>query len=384
MTYQVSQLKEDLSRKLHGTSLRKLSDVNGLINEAARTVLSEIDFKETRRTYQMTNPIYNDIYDYVLPTDLKDDKIIDIYQFLGNSIANRNVRIGSADFDMNKKTGTFNIKYESGQRWLRLAKSVSGEGNTISEMDEVGDWVDSHGASDVTLDTIKYISGSSISFIATSSDNTVGIVNYNLPSVDLSGSMGDGSFFLYLFIPSVSNDVSSIRLLLGSSLFNYWIMNASSANGGISFKEGWNLVKLDWVLSDKYGNPDASNVSYAEILVNRSEGTDEAEPFRIDSFVYRTGSDYLVDYYSSFLFGEYSTGEWKELAESDDDVINLGITSYNILLAKCEELAAQELQGEDSAFDSSVAEKKYIQARDKYKRENKSEYKKKRLTYYNV
>lgn len=131
--YLVSDLKNDVSRKLHGTSLNKVEGVYDLVNESARQLLADIDPKKTIRIEQLSDPVLTyGIYRFEVPTDLKGDKIIDIRPLaLRNSDDNWS-KNSMERFNRFKSTGTFNVEYNSGGRYLCLPEeTVNNLGTTI-------------------------------------------------------------------------------------------------------------------------------------------------------------------------------------------------------------------------------------------------------------
>src|SRR5690348_1761998 len=79
MSYSILNLKQDLTGIIHGTSLNQIQNLNGVINRAARQVLMDVDPQETKRWTQFVTPIYDQVFDYAVPTDLKGNAIIDIF-----------------------------------------------------------------------------------------------------------------------------------------------------------------------------------------------------------------------------------------------------------------------------------------------------------------
>lgn len=73
-SYTVTQLKSDLTSALHGTTLNKVQNVNGMIQRASADLLLEVDPMETKRIVPLFTPIFNKVYDYALPSDLKGNK----------------------------------------------------------------------------------------------------------------------------------------------------------------------------------------------------------------------------------------------------------------------------------------------------------------------
>ena len=78
MSYSITQANADLAAMLHGTNLNKIQGLNNLHNRTARQLLADIDPMETIRKTLTTTPLYNAVWDYACPSDLKGNRIIDI------------------------------------------------------------------------------------------------------------------------------------------------------------------------------------------------------------------------------------------------------------------------------------------------------------------
>lgn len=134
MSYLVSDLKNDVSRKLHGTSLNKVEGVYDLIYEAGRQLLADIDPKSTIRIQEISSPVLSyGVYRFTAPTDLKGDKIIDIRpNSLRNSDDNWSKR-GMERFARKRTIGTFNVEYNSGNKYICLPENtVDKLGSTLN------------------------------------------------------------------------------------------------------------------------------------------------------------------------------------------------------------------------------------------------------------
>ena len=224
MSYLISALKADVSRKLHGTSLNKVEGVYDLIYEAGRQLLSDIDPKSTIRIKEISSPVLSySVYRFTAPEDLKGDKIIDIRPN-STRLSDDNWSKRQMEYFARKRSaGTFNVEYDSGSKTVCLPE--------------------------VTVDT------------------------------------------------------------LGSTL---------------------NLV-----------------------------------------------------YYSSYLY-RTSGDVWKEKPDDDEDIINLEVDSYNLLLNKTVELAASQIAGKDSSFDYTIYGQKYENGLKRYSADNPSENIKQQMQYYKV
>jgi len=98
MSTTISDFKTRLAQKIHGQSINKVQDINGLISEAAGNLLLQIDPMETKRVTQVTNGLYDQVYSILAPTDVKKDRIIDIRPQINQNPANNFHQIYGADF----------------------------------------------------------------------------------------------------------------------------------------------------------------------------------------------------------------------------------------------------------------------------------------------
>jgi hypothetical protein len=77
MSYSITTLLTDISGVIHGTTVNKVPNIYGTINRAARDILLDVDPKPTQRIVQLSQ-VFNSVYDYASPVDLKGDRLIDI------------------------------------------------------------------------------------------------------------------------------------------------------------------------------------------------------------------------------------------------------------------------------------------------------------------
>jgi len=380
MSYTIATLKDDMSRKLHGSTLNKLKDPNGLINEAIRQVLQDIDPAETKRTQQVTNAIYDQVFSYQLPTDLKANKIIDIYPQVNRDQSDSARQTYTQFFEKTKLQDSFYIRNDSGVKSLRYSKSVIA-GQLLSAMNDTDGWSTGNDAENLTKDTLNYISsGASLKFDIDGSTTDGFLEKSDLDALDLSDREEEGAYFLWVFFPDVSI-ITSINLRWGNDSSNFWDRTVTTPQDGTALQTGWNLLRFDWNGANSTGTPDSSDIDYTRITVNYN-GTGDTN-LRADSLIYRFGSIFNIDYYSKFLL-RTSAGVFHETVTDDNDMINLDTDSYNVLLYKVSELMAQEVQGEDSSFDVQIDTRRYQQARKQYSMLNKSEILKPQQSYYRV
>lgn len=376
--YTIAKLKNDLQGILRGTSTDKITNINEVFNRAARECVADNDFAETRRTEQLTNPIYDEVYDYSLPADVKGNKIVDVIKQVnrGEKIS----LIGAESFDFNKPNSTCYIKWNKGTKFLRINAEADKSAilHSCNSLTDNGTWAATADATNLTVDTLNYISGSSALNLDLSGASTSGYIeNSTLTAVDLSDYEDVGSLFLWLYIPDTSL-FTSVDLAWGSDSSNYWNVTATTPNFG-SVLTGWNLFRFDWNGATETGSPDSSAVDYLKVTINYT-GTAETD-IRIDSIMAKLGSIYSLDYYSKYLFAN-SSGSWIEETEDDTDYLNLDTDSYNVYLNKVAELCFAQLSNKQD--EALYYKQEYLNSSIKYRRMYKSEAKKPKETYYDL
>lgn len=383
MAYTVADLKVDLESMFHGTTINKITAPNSLIERASSDVLLEIDPQETIRIQQITNAIYNKVYDYVVPTDLKGSRIIDIRPQVNRTVADSFTNIYQKEFDQYKASqdGTFAVQWNQGIKTVRINQATQ-NGPTLNECDSItanGTWAVGGDATNLTTDTINYVSGSgSLNFDVTGVGTTAYLENATMTAIDLTNFDEQGSLFAWVYMPVVITDAT---LRWGNDSSNYWSRTVTSAQNG-SFQIGWNLIRFDWNGATETGTVSPASIDYLRMTITYDGNADT--DYRLDSIVCRQGSIYEIVYYSKYIFRDSTTGLFQERILSDDDEINLDTESRNLLLYKTAELAAQQIQGEDSGFDYSFFTKKYDTAKQMYIGQNKSQTQKPRSMYYRM
>lgn len=383
MAYTISQLKTDLIGALHGTALNKITGVDDLIDRAARKLLSDVDLQETKRQTQLTNAIYSDVFDYTLPSDLKDDKIIDIFPQVNRKLDDNLAQVYAKNFDLRKVNNTFDIKHDSGTKSIRISKKVLA-GVTLHGMDDItdnGTWAVSGDATNLTQDTLQFVSGSgSLNFDLDGSTTSGFIQNSTMSSVDLTDDEDISTLFAWVYFPDAST-ITSVDLRWGSDTTNYWNVTSTTQHDSNAFETGWNLIAFNWNGATETNSPDSSGIDMLRVTVNY-DGVADTD-FRVDNIVSRRGSIFNIKYYSKFLFRS-SAGTFQETVSNDSDIVNLDTTGQNLLLDKLTELAARQIQGKNSTFDYQTYLADYKEGIAKYKRTNKSEAIKTRATYYDI
>lgn len=382
MSITISDIKSRIASKIHGHNIDNVSDFFGLCLEAAGNVLNATDPKETRRVAQITNALYDQVYDYIAPTDLKDEAICDIRVQGERTFDNNFSQFGNEEFDIRKTNQSIAVRVNSGVKTLRISKSLEA-GLVLDTADSVtanGTWAAGGNATTLSADTFNKVSGSaSLKFNISASGSTAYLENSTLTAVDLSSVKDAGAVFVWAYIPSSA--VTSVNLRWGSSSADYYSVTVTSTQDNTAFIVGWNLLRFDWVGLTPTGTPVDTAIDYARVTF-AYDGT-AVTSCRIDNIIAKQGFIYEIDYYSSYLF-RTTGGTWIEKPTLDIDIVNLGTTSVNLFIYELGELIAQELSGEDSSFDVQYWTNKKKEEWQKYTGSNKSDRMKRQSTYYRM
>ena len=163
------------------------------------------------------------------------------------------------EFDIYKSTqdATFNIKWQTGTKSLRVSKSLTPAKKVIGNLDsttESGTWSATGDASNLTIDTLNKLFGAgSFNFDLAASGSLGHIQNTTLTALDLTDYDELGSFFLLVYIPD-SSIITNFILRWGNDITaNYWQATITTPHTGTAFASGWNLLRFDWAGATETG-----------------------------------------------------------------------------------------------------------------------------------
>ena len=381
MSITISDVQTRVASKLHGTSVNKVRDFYGLCLEAAGNVLLSIDPKETIRVSQISPALYDSVYDYIVPDDLKGDRILDIAPQVKRAVGDRSTPTTEEEFDLRKSSGSFAIAHNSGVKTIRISKSLTA-GILLNDCNTTtsnGTWAATASAQNISTDTLNFVSGSgSVRFDLAGGGTSGYIENSTLTSVDLSTLTAIGALFMWVYIPSTS--ITAVALRWGSSSANYYSVSATTTHFNTSFVVGWNLLRFDYSSATETGTVDDAAVDYLRVTFTYSSVT-TISAVRVDNIIGYLGSIYNMVYYSKYLF-KTSAGTWIEKPTALTDIVNLDTESYNVFIYELAYLVVQELAGENNKFDLEFWKGEKKAAWDQYKSANKSQAKKRRTVYW--
>lgn len=376
MAYTILDVKSDLSGMLKGTTTDKIPGILNILKRAGRQLLLDIDPEETRRVQEITNALFDSVYDYSAPSDLKGNKVIDIRPYVNRKFKFQQKNAESFDFD--KESNTFLVKYANGIKSVRISVPLTSPKliDNFSSITSGGTWAVGDDATNLTLDSLNAVTGSSSLNFDLDGATTTGYIEKTFnTAIDLSADDEISSLFLYVYFPA-SSAITNVILRWGNSNSVYWSSTVTAANDG-AFHNGWNLLRFDWNGATETGSVDPAAIDYVRITVTY-DGTAETD-IRVDNLVSNIGQLHEMEYYSKFMYTS-TAGVWQEDPAEDTDIVKLDTDSYNIYLNKCAEFACQTVQKLNR--DVGYFKKEYDDGVTAYQSDRKSEAKKSQEVYY--
>ncbi len=383
--YTRSQLKSRVNAGIHGR-IGVLIDEDDFINDVAREVLFDLDLASTKRTYALAPKLFNGIYNYSAPTDIKEQAIVDIPAQVKTDNSEWYLTT-PAEFYRTRETanGVIAIDRDSGEVSLLLAKNLDDENRVISELDSLtsggGTWGAFGEATNLEADNDDFVKGSgAIKFdISAVVGTTAGIKNDSLDDFDIDDFLdGNGSAFAWAGL-SNADDITNFILRLGDNPSNYYYKTITAAADGTAFKEGYQLLRFDLTSLSQTGSPTTTGLNHAALYMTKGTGKVSQTDFHFDWLVLKRGAIHEIKYYSKFPWVS-SAGAWKENSTDDADLITGDATEYNLFILKGKQMAAEEANEFEIA---STYERQYDGKKLHYIRNNPSERKIETTGYYN-
>ncbi len=384
--YSIQNLKNDLSAILHGTTLNQIQNINGLIDRAARQLILEVDPQETKRTLEFVGPVFNSVYDYPISSDVKGNKIIDIFPQVQRIPQDIWTQQYNQAFDVSKQNifsqlNMFTMNFNTGLKTLRINAPWLNPPIILNEVEGIalnGTWATGGTASNLSVNNTNFAQGSgSLQFDATA--GAAYLENTTSTAVNLSAVVNQSYLFVWVYVPDASK-LTDVKLRWGSSSANYYEGTATTTQQGTVFQNGWNLCQFPWASSTTVGTPNSSSISYLRVTLDVTGNETACLVNGINSIL---GSILSYEYYSKYLFRDATTGAFQENVTDDSNLVNLDTDSFNLLTNLCAVFSAQQMQGVDATFaDLPFFEQQYEKSLQRYKNMYKSEVQKPQSAYY--
>lgn len=340
--YSVAELAQDISSKLGNGSVNEVADFYGRIDEGRRKMLKRIEPPELVRNAYLEEAIYDQVNKYAIPEDLQYTSVINLRKLSGYRNVDRMSRplqqVFRRRFDQ-KRLGSknvFSINYTNGVKTMSLLRPVglpecqSKVINPADSLTQGGTWNVGGNVVNLTLDRLKHISGHGALKFDFNASSTSGSLECILTdAVDIYDYFPTGAAFTWLDISSFRIMIT-VKLILESAAGQTYEMTVNAPHDNNVWQNEWNLLKyqLDSMAAINTPNPRA-------ITKIRFEFTTTGEVMNgchLDNILVRKGQVYDVDYQSSYIIKDATTGAWKKRATSPNDIVIAEEDTYQILM----------------------------------------------------
>lgn len=395
--YTRSELKQRVNAGIHG-KVGMLIDINETLNESVRECFGPgfkdpatgrqypLDFRSARRKATLTPNLYNEIFDYVCPSDLSGLKIIDV-----PAQAKRQdgefFLVPTTEFAIKKQKGMVAIKNYNGTTVLQINSDVNSKTLVAAELDGLTSgspsgtsWTAFGDAETLAADTDDYVKGNgSLKFnIDASGGTTAGIENAGVGALDMTDYFGGtSSFFAWAKIASTTN-LTNYKLRFGTDSSNYYEKTITTQHDGTAFVNGWNLLRFDVASYSTTGTPTNSSIGYFALYMTKDAAKVSETDYKFDWLVLKRGVVHEVEYYTKYGW-QSSAGAYKNNSTDELDVLVADDDEYQIILHKAISKAAAEAKEYEI---SGIHDSKFIDMAKAYAMSNPSEAKIMTSNYY--
>lgn len=351
-TINQTELYAIINSASHG-KFSQVQDRQVIVNRAVRSVLADMDLRSTKRKSTLSPNLFSDVYDYTAPSDIKGEKIIDLRKQVNRPKFEKWSLVDEAEFDRTKNQYKVAIRDENFSKLLRVSGGSS-KSKTLHDCESLtanGTWAAAGDASNLTLDNDNYISGGGALNFDMAAGGATGYVELTgANQVDLSDYDEKGSIFVWVYVPDYSDaegdTVTNFILRWGNDSSNYWSRTVTTNNEGVTFYDGWNLLRFDWNGATETGTVTPSTIDYLRLTVTKSTSLAADTDWRVDSFIARIGDIYDMVYYTKYGW-QNSSGTYIEESSASTDLLLGDTDEIEGIVHKASELSAQELKDWD-------------------------------------
>lgn len=357
-TYTYSQLKSDVNARIKG-KIGILVDARSTLNQGVRQTFSDLDLLTARRKAPLTPNLFSGIFEYAAPTDLKGYGVITIQNQTFEKARYWNL-VPYEQFLRRQDLNTIAISDYDGLRKVFLNTLVDDHKVTIGSFDSITGWTAVGDAENIDRDTTDFITrNASLSFdISSAGGTTAGVENSSVTNIDLTEYLkGNGTVTVWVKIASITG-LTNYKMRLGSSSGNYYEKTTTTQADGTAFVVGWNLLKFDMTSLTTVGTPVDTTCVYAALYMTKDGSKISETGYKFDDMVLHNGEISNIFYYSGYGW-QTSGGTYIKNSTLDSDILNAGEEEYELILCRCTELAADEVD-EDKVSEKNAANYKTL------------------------
>lgn len=352
-----------------------ISNIQAIANRAVKDVVAEIDLRSTKRSAAISPQIYQEVFNYGAPADIKEEGIIDVQPQINRSSDSELELVSVEEFDRTKDSVNNLVAISDADfiKILKLSMPVNSNELVVNECDSLtgdGTFAASGSASNITLDQNNYVNGSaSINFDVAANFTSAIISVTGMDAADLTDYEGH-ELFVWLYVPAIDG-LTSVKLRWGNDASNYYEATATTNNEGLSWYVGWNLVRFSWPASAT-GTVDLTAVDYLRLELIGDGSCSASTDWRLDFVVARVGVIYNVLYYSKYGW-QTSAGVYIIDSTAAGDKLNADAEEFDLFVLKGKQILFEDqFLYADADYFKTRYEEKRLKYLEKYPSERKT------------
>lgn len=353
-TYTRSQLKSDINAGLNG-KIGMIANINDFLNRVVREAKNAVVIRSSKRTQQLTPDLVRGVFEYAAPTDLQDNRIIDIPAQAKRQDGSFGL-VPVEQFATNPQSGDIAIDSYNGVRTILINSQVATPTMMVDATSDVTNWTAFGDGTSIVLDGDDYILGNnSISFaISSAGGTTAGIQNEAITEFDISDYLGGtSSLYVWVKINSTTN-LTNFILRLGTDSSNYYSKTVTLKADGNAFERGWNLLRFPLTSLTETGSVTDTSINYAAIYMTKTAGKISETDYKVNYLVIKKGVIHNISYYSKFGW-ESAAGTRLQASTDDSDLLVADDTEYDLFIKKGVHLGLPLVNAKDEVPDAEKA-----------------------------
>lgn len=367
--YTFSQLQSDVNSKIKGKIGVLVSPQNTLCS-GVRQVLADLDLLTTRRRTPLIPALFNGVFEYAAPSDLKGYSIISVQNQKWSKTPDWGL-VPYEQFIRRQDANTLAVSDYDGLRKIFIKSDTKDQNFKFASFDTLGTWVGTGDGTNLKVNKSDFVEGvASLSFdISNIGGVTAGVVNTTLAQVDLTEYFaGNGCAVVRTYITSKTN-ITNFVLKVGSDSSSYYYKTVTTQADGTAFVNGWNILYFDLSTFSTTGTPVIASTDYCALYMTKTTGKISEVGYKFDGLEFRIGEINNLYYYSGYGW-QTSGGVYIPNSTASSDLLNAGEEEYELILAKCAEIAADDVDEENVSTKQAL---RYKELKKIYLANNSSE-----------
>lgn len=354
--YTLGDIKSRVNSRIEN-KIAMLTNSTETVADSASELIRMQDFRShLRSSFIVPIEVTDGVYTYYAPQDLKDSAVIGVTA-KDTDVLKKNLDFSLTlpeQFDVKVAEATgycvenwMTVDHKNGVPIIKTNFQIETSNQVVADISSITGWVATDDAFNIQDDSIRYIvGGGSLQFDTSVGGTEASVENTSVASaLDLSSFIGaDTGIYMFVDIPDATN-LTGFRIRFGVDATNYFEATVTQTADGFDFTKGFNRLnfKLDTLAT--VGAPDPTSINYLQFTVQKTAAKIAATGWRINGAVVGVSENYTLSYYTRYIWKD-DNDRYKELPETDTDVLHCDTTEYMVYVDRA---AAQ------AAFDTDLS-----------------------------